>query len=60
MGHLETVNAASRACSECWTAAGNWRALESSRDAIRTIAGRLQRLLDENGKTFKGARVYVP
>ena len=57
---LETVNAASRACSECWTASGNWRALEESRSAIRAVAGRLKRLLDENGKTFKGARVYVP
>ncbi|VDC04103.1 unnamed protein product [Peniophora sp. CBMAI 1063] len=57
---LETVNAASRACSECWTAAGNWRTLEGSRGAIRAVAGRLRRLLDENGKTFKGSRVYVP
>ncbi|KAI0306988.1 hypothetical protein B0F90DRAFT_1922812 [Multifurca ochricompacta] len=29
---LETVNAASKACSECWTVAGNWRGLEECRE----------------------------
>jgi hypothetical protein len=57
---LETINAASRACSECWTAAGNWRGLESCRDSIRTVAAKLKRLLDDNGRTYQGGRVYAP
>ncbi|KAI0036841.1 hypothetical protein K488DRAFT_81827 [Vararia minispora EC-137] len=57
---LETVSAASKACSECWTAASNWRGLESCRDAIRSVAAKLKRLLDENGRTYRGGLVYVP
>ncbi|KAH9977594.1 hypothetical protein BGW80DRAFT_1283245 [Lactifluus volemus] len=57
---LETVNAASKACSECWTVAGNWRGMEECRDSVRRVAVRLKRLLDENGRTFGGERVYVP
>ncbi|KAH9994128.1 hypothetical protein BJV74DRAFT_832159 [Russula compacta] len=57
---LETVNAASKACSECWTVAGNWRGLEECREGVRRVAVRLKRLLDENGRTFGGERVYVP
>ena len=57
---LDTVNAASKACSECWTVAGSWRDLHDSREGVRGVAGRLKRLLDENGRTFQGARVYVP
>ncbi|KAI0265202.1 hypothetical protein BC834DRAFT_880525 [Gloeopeniophorella convolvens] len=57
---LETVNAASKACSECWTVAGNWRGLDECREGVRRVAVRLKRLLDENGRTFGGERVYVP
>jgi hypothetical protein len=57
---LETVNAASKACSECWTVAGNWRGMEECREGVRTVAVRLKKLLDENGRTFGGERVYVP
>lgn len=57
---LETVNQASKACSECWSVAANWRGFEDSREGVRTIAAKLKRLLDENGRTFRGERVYVP
>ncbi|THV08550.1 hypothetical protein K435DRAFT_814970 [Dendrothele bispora CBS 962.96] len=57
---LETINAASRACSECWSVAGCWRGLEECRDGIRKVAIRLQKLLDENGRTYRGERVYAP
>jgi hypothetical protein len=57
---LETINAASRACSECWTVAGNWRGLEGARECVRKVAIQLKALLDENGRTYKGEAVYVP
>ncbi|TFY60891.1 hypothetical protein EVG20_g7257 [Dentipellis fragilis] len=57
---LETVNAASKACSECWSVTGNWTGLEECRETIRGVAERLKRLLDENGRTYEGAAVYVP
>ncbi|TFK43514.1 hypothetical protein BDQ12DRAFT_731526 [Crucibulum laeve] len=57
---LETVNAASKACSECWTAAGAWRGLEDSRSKVREVAGKLKKLLDTNGRTYKGEPVYAP
>ncbi|KZT71572.1 hypothetical protein DAEQUDRAFT_755737 [Daedalea quercina L-15889] len=57
---LDTVNAASRACSECWTVAGSWREMDAGRESVRGVAMRLRGLLDENGKTYRGGRVYVP
>jgi hypothetical protein len=57
---LETVNAASKACSECWSVASSWRGLEASKDGVRSIAGKLKLLLDGNGKTYRGERVYAP
>lgn len=57
---LETVNSVSKACSECWTVASNWRGLDESRECVRKVAVRLKALLDENGKTFGGETVYVP
>ncbi len=57
---LETVNSASRACSECWMVAGNWRGLDDCRECVRKVAVRLKKLLDENGRTFGGESVYVP
>lgn len=57
---LDTVNAASKACSECWSIAGSWRNMEEVRQCVRTVAAKLQSLLDENGRTFGGSRVYTP
>lgn len=57
---LETVNSVSKACSECWTVASNWRDLDESKECVRKVAVRLKGLLDENGKTFGGEMVYVP
>lgn len=56
----ETVNEASKACSECWTVAGNWQGMEDCRDGVRGVAARLKKLLDENGRTYQGKAVYVP
>ncbi|KAI0053524.1 hypothetical protein FA95DRAFT_1600675 [Auriscalpium vulgare] len=57
---LETFNAASKACSECWMVAGNWPDLEECRRGVRAVAAKLKTLLDENGNTFQGGRVYIP
>ncbi|KAF8265124.1 hypothetical protein EI94DRAFT_1736636 [Lactarius quietus] len=57
---LETVNSASKACSECWTVASNWRGMDECRESVRRVAARLKQLLDENGRTFGGESVYVP
>jgi hypothetical protein len=55
----ETVNAASKACSECWSAAGSWRGLEECREGVRTVAKKLQQLLDPNRTTYRGS-YYTP
>jgi len=57
---LSTVNAASKACSECWSVAGSWRNMEEVRQCVKIVARKLQDLLDENGSTFGGNRVYTP
>lgn len=57
---LESLSEASKACSECWTAAGTWRGMEDCRDGVRTIAGKLKRLLDEGGRTYRGTRRDIP
>ncbi|KAJ7682780.1 hypothetical protein DFH06DRAFT_304704 [Mycena polygramma] len=57
---LETVNAASKACSECWTVAGTWRGLEECREGVRKVGAKLKKLLDENGFTYRGEMVYSP
>lgn len=57
---LDTVDAASKACSECWSVAGSWRNMEEVRQCVRNVAAKLQGLLDENGRTFGGHRVYTP
>lgn len=57
---LETISEASKACSECWTVAGAWREMSESRECIRVIAVKLKSLLDANGQTYRGGRVYVP
>lgn len=51
---LETVNAASRACSECWTVAANWRGLDQCRSHVRELGGKLKGILDTNGRTYRG------
>jgi hypothetical protein len=55
---LETFNAASKACSECWGAAGTWRGFEDCRDGVRTVAAKLKDLLDSNGRTYRGQLVF--
>ena len=57
---LETLNAASKACSESWSVSGSWGGLDGARDVVREVAIKLKRLLDENGRTYKGGRVYAP
>ena len=56
----ETVNVASKACSECWSAAGSWREMHECREGVTEIATRLRGLLDGNGKTYRGHPIYVP
>ncbi|KAJ7781218.1 hypothetical protein B0H16DRAFT_1497486 [Mycena metata] len=57
---LDTINAASKACSECWTVAGTWRGLEECRDGVRKVGAKLKKLLDEDGYTYRGEYVYSP
>ncbi|KAF8913917.1 hypothetical protein CPB84DRAFT_1956717 [Gymnopilus junonius] len=57
---LETINCASKACSECWTAAGNWSGLAECRSRVRDIGGKLKKILDPNERTYRGERVYAP
>jgi hypothetical protein len=61
-GELEpaTVNEASRACAECWAVAGAWRGLEPCREGVRAAAVKLRAILDPNGRTYRGDRVYAP
>ncbi|KZT39597.1 hypothetical protein SISSUDRAFT_1113579 [Sistotremastrum suecicum HHB10207 ss-3] len=60
---LETLNTASKACSECWTVASSWPGGgvgDASRARVRIVAGKLRSLLDENRRTYRGGLVYVP
>ncbi|KAF9247066.1 hypothetical protein BU15DRAFT_84630 [Melanogaster broomeanus] len=58
---LETVNEASKACSECWSVAGTWRGMEECRQGVKEVAGKLKKLLDEpNRRTYQGQKVYTP
>ncbi|EJF61249.1 hypothetical protein DICSQDRAFT_147330 [Dichomitus squalens LYAD-421 SS1] len=57
---VETVNAASKACSECWSVAGSWREMDECREGVKAIATRLKGLLDANGKTYRGQAIYAP
>ncbi|TFK75890.1 hypothetical protein BDN72DRAFT_737555, partial [Pluteus cervinus] len=50
---LDTFNAASRACSECWSVAGQWRGLDDSREVVRAVALKLKKLLDDNERTYQ-------
>jgi len=60
---LDTLNEASKACSECWMVAASWPAGvlgEQSRDVVRRIAAMLRSILDPNRTTYRGGLVYVP
>ncbi|KAH7343826.1 hypothetical protein B0J17DRAFT_713983 [Rhizoctonia solani] len=57
---LETLNCASQACSECWTMTCAFQGLQDARAGVRSIAARLQSILDPNGIEYKGEKVYVP
>ncbi|KAG9317278.1 hypothetical protein JVU11DRAFT_1473 [Chiua virens] len=58
---LDTVNEASKACSECWSVAATWRGMEECRQGVKEVAGKLKKLLDEpNRRTYKGHKVYTP
>ncbi|PFH52742.1 hypothetical protein AMATHDRAFT_1793 [Amanita thiersii Skay4041] len=57
---LETINTASKACSECWMVAGSWRGLSNCRGKVKEVAAKLKRVLDPNGKTYRGEAVYTP
>jgi len=56
---LETVNEASRACSECWSVAAGWR-IDEGKECIRNVANRLKTILDENGVEYRGLKVWAP
>jgi hypothetical protein len=58
-GELEkdTIDEASKACSECWGIAGNWKGMAYAREGVRVVAFKLRKLLDENG-TFHGQKIY--
>jgi len=61
--HLDTLNEASKACSECWMVAASWPAGmlgEQRRDVVRKIAAKLRSILDPNRTTYRGGLVYVP
>ncbi|KXN89573.1 hypothetical protein AN958_05440 [Leucoagaricus sp. SymC.cos] len=49
---IDTLSAASKACSECWT--GMWRDMANCREDVRNVAGKLKKLLDEGGRTYRG------
>lgn len=58
---LETVNEASKACSECWSVSGTYRGLTAEgREVVRGIAARLKTMLDRDGRKYRGERVYAP
>jgi hypothetical protein len=59
---LATVVAATKACRECWIAAGAFTAVEECRGKVRQHATKLRdSVMDSGGKTYKGARpVYTP
>jgi hypothetical protein len=56
---LETVNIASRACSECWMVAGSWRGLLDCKNKVKEIATKLRMILDPNDRTYRGC-IVIP
>ncbi|KAG9127590.1 hypothetical protein FRC07_011908 [Ceratobasidium sp. 392] len=57
---LATLDTASQSCSECWTMTCSFSGLEEARSGVRSIAARLQSVLDPNGIEYRGEKVYVP
>ncbi|KAF7292460.1 hypothetical protein HMN09_01230100 [Mycena chlorophos] len=57
---IDTLNAASMACSESWSVVNSWGALEECREGVRKAGTKLRRLLDEEGFTYRGQNVYSP
>jgi len=57
---LETVNEASKACSEVWSVTGCWSECHGGRDGVRGVASRLKSILDPDGQSYGGRKVYVP
>ena len=53
----ETMNAASKACSECWMVAEGWEDLGGGKAGVSRAAAQLKGLSDEND-TFRGEKVY--
>lgn len=39
---VETVNEASKACSECWMVAGVWRGLDEARGLVSEVAKKMK------------------
>jgi len=52
---IETLSAASRACSECWIAAGSWAGLIECRRRVEELAKKLKDILDDNKRTYRGS-----
>jgi len=57
---LETVNEASKACSEVWSVTGCWTECSGGREGVRGVASRLKSILDPDGQSYGGRKVYVP
>ena len=53
----ETMNAASKACSECWMVAEGWEDLGGGKAGVSRAAAQLKGFLGENS-TFRGEKVY--
>ena len=56
--HLETMDEASKACSECWGIAGSWKGMAHAKEGVRAVALKLKKMLDENGQTYQGQTIY--
>lgn len=58
---IETMNEASKACSECWSVTGTYKGLpESGREVVRAIGARLKSILDDDGVRYRGQKIYAP
>ncbi|KZO98192.1 hypothetical protein CALVIDRAFT_478905 [Calocera viscosa TUFC12733] len=55
----ETMDVASRALAECWSAAACWTGMDVAKRAIQAAGGRLQGCLDAEDKSrFRGRKIY--
>jgi hypothetical protein len=55
---LATMDAAARACAECWGIAGTWKGMGYGREGVRAVALKLKTMLDQNGQTYRGEMIY--